>query len=228
MSEEFLKEKLQRLLRIDLELVVNENRSTMLSLLAKRRGAARLSLHKMFLDAPENVIAAIAHYVRGTRRNRGEQNLVLRGFIQQNLSRFDTSNRLNQEKLVKRGRIYDLEPLFEELNARYFEGSLDLYLTWYGAWGRNNRSRVTFGQYHDNLKLIKMHRILDDPFFPDFFVTFVLYHEMLHAVVPGHIDKSGRFCSHGKAFKEREKLFERYEEAVSWEKMNKKHFFKSW
>jgi len=222
-TEESLKDKLRKYLKSDLELVINENRSTMLSLHQKRR---KLSLHKMFLDAPEHVIAAIAHYVRGTRKNASEQNLVLRGYIQENLSRFDTSPRLDRTKLVKTGRVYDLQPLFDQVNQRYFEGSLELAVTWFGAWGRNNRSRVTFGLYHDNMRLVKIHRILDDPFFPEFFVLFILYHEMLHSVVPGFVDERGRFCTHGKAFKERERQFEHYAEAVAWEKKHKKHFFR--
>ena len=221
-DEILLKNKLRKLLKHDLELVINENRSTMVSL---QRNRKRLSLHKMFLEAPDPVIAAIAHYVRGMRRDADRQNLVLRGYIQENLSRFDASH-LDRTKLVQKGRIYDLKPLFNQLNRRYFKGELQLRITWFGAWGRSNRSRIVFGQYHDNLRLIKIHRILDDPFFPEFFVRFILYHEMLHAVVPGSVDERGRFCIHGQAFKEREQQFEQYAEAVAWEKKNKQHFFK--
>jgi hypothetical protein len=49
---------------------------------------------------------------------------------------------------------------------------------------------------------------------------------MLHLVVPGHVDKNGYFCLHGKDFKEREKQFEHYAEIVAWGKKNKQHFFK--
>lgn len=225
MKDLLLKKKLSEHLKIDLELVINENRSTMLNLLEKRSGKARLSIHKMFLDAPENVIAAIAHYVRGARKDRYMHNLILRGYIQQNLARFDSSHRLNRAKLVQSGRIYHLEPLYQQLNECYFEGNLDLAITWFGERGRKNKSRITFGLYHDNLKLIKIHRILDDPFFPDYFVSFVIYHEMLHAIVPGSIGPRGRYCIHTKAFKEKERLFEHYEKAVAWEKKNKKQFF---
>lgn len=207
----------------NLELVINENRSTMLSIHPK---TGKLSLHKMFLDAPEPVIAAVAHYVRGTRRDAYGHKLTLRAYIQDNLARFDHSHRLDRSKLVQKGRVYDLQPLYEQINRAYFSDALKLELTWYGVWGRNNRSRVTFGQYVDNLRLIKIHRILDDPFFPLFFVRFILYHEMLHAVIPGQVDQSGRYCMHGKAFKERERLFADYAEARAWEKQHKHHFFK--
>ncbi len=223
MTEACLKLKLRKHLKRDVELVINENRSTMLSLQKKRN---RLSLHKMFLDAPDHVIAAIAHYIRGSRRKSTEQNLVLRGYIQENLSRFDCSHRLKRANLVQKGEIYDLQPLYDELNTRYFEGALDLGLTWFGARRLNSRSRITFGLYQDNLRLVKMHRILDDPFVPEFFVRFILYHEMVHAIVPGYVDERGHFRIHGREFKERERQFEHYRQAVEWEKKNKMHFFR--
>lgn len=191
-----------------------------------RNNRKTLSLHKMFLEAPDSVIAAVAHYLRGKRREAQKQNLILRGYIEENLSRYDVSNRLDRTKLEQKGRIYHLVPLFDELNRQYFNGELELAVTWFGAWGRKSRSRIVFGQYHDNLRLIKIHRILDDPFIPEFFLKFILYHEMLHAVIPGHIDERGRFCIHGKAFKERERQFGQYAEAIAWEKKNKNHFFK--
>lgn len=215
--------KLRKYLKQDLELVINENRSTMLSLHTKKK---RLSMHKMFLDAPEHVIAAIAHYVRGTRKDAARHNLVLRGYIQENLGRFDLSDRLDASKLVQKGRNYDLKLLYDALNQQYFGGELNISLTWFGSWGRKNKSRITFGQFYDHLRLIKIHRILDDPFFPEFFVQFIMYHEMVHAVVPGHVDDRGRYCAHGKAFKERERQFRHYEEAIMWEKKNKPHFFR--
>lgn len=222
---ESLKVRLQRLLDIDIELVVNENRSTMLNLLEKQRSFARLSIHKMFLEAPEPVISAIALYVRGSRKDRQVRNLVLREFIQSHLSRHDYTHLVDPKKLVQQGRCYDLKPLYDSLNEKYFEGKLDLSLTWYGALRRKRRARITFGLYVSGLRLIKMHRMLDDPFFPEYFVSFVLYHEMLHSVVPGSTDARGRFCFHDKAFKEREKVFEHYLKATEWEKNNKARLF---
>lgn len=224
-SLEPLQKRLQRLLNIDVELVVNENRSTMLNLLEKQRTFARLSVHRMFLEAPEPVISAIAHYVRGTRKDRRGRNLVLRQFIQAHLSNSDYTHLVDPQKLIQQGRVYHLKPIYDALNAQYFEGRLDLSLTWFGTPHRKRRARITFGQYLSGLRLIKMHRMLDDPFFPDYFVAFVLYHEMLHSVVPGVTDARGRFCFHGRAFKERERLFEHYKKAISWERENKAKIF---
>lgn len=226
MIEKF-KKKLSRHVSMEVELVINENRSTMLNVLSRKRDFAKISMHKMFLEAPEDVISAIAHYVRGNRRERGFKDLLLRGFIQSNLERLDYSHLLDESKLISLGNLYDLKPICEALNRKYFKGKLDLKITWYGTKGRTNRSRVTFGQYYDHLKLVKIHRILDDPFFPDYFVFFVIYHEMLHHVVPGFIDKNGLYRVHGPEFKKREKEFADYEIASQWEKKHRHLFFKT-
>lgn len=222
---ESFKIRLQYLLQMKVELVVNENRSTMLNLLKKERSFARLSVHKMFLEAPDPVISAIAHYVKGTRRNLSERNVILKEFIQRHLACRDYSHLVKSQELVSQGKIYDLKTLYDPLNQKYFNGELDLSLTWFGASSRKRRRRITFGQYFSGLRLIKMHRMLDDPFFPEYFVSFILYHEMLHSVIPGSKDARGRFCVHGKEFKEREKVFEHYHKAVEWEKRNKAIIF---
>lgn len=226
MIEQIFKKRLSKYLNIELDLVINENRCTMLNLLEKKRDWARLSVHKMFLDAPDPVISAIAHYVRGTRKDKQSQNLVLRGFIQQNLPRFDYSHLLDKKKLASIGKIYDLKEIYHQVNKTYFANQLDLKITWYGQTGRRNRSRVTFGQYHDALRLVKIHRMLDDPFFPYFFVCFVVYHEMLHHVVPGFVDEKGFYCTHGEEFKQKERQFRHYEAAIEWEKKHRQYFFK--
>jgi predicted SprT family Zn-dependent metalloprotease len=223
--EKFKKRLSRHVSNMQVELVINENRSTMLNVLTRKRDFAKISLHKMFLDAPEDVISAIAHYVRGTRRS-GPKDGLIRGFIQSNLERMDYSHLLDESKFVTVGRYYDLIAIYDQLNERYFKNKLDLKITWYGTWGRKNRTRVTFGQYFDHLKLIKIHRVLDDPFFPEHFVVFVIYHEMLHHVVPGFVDERGLYRVHGSDFKDLEKKFHDYEKATAWEKEHRHLFFK--
>lgn len=109
--EEFQK-KISRHLKFPLDLIVNENRSTMLSLLDRRR----LSMHRMFLEAPDEVIAAVAHYVRGTRRDKQRNQLVLRTFIQENLPRLDYSHLVNKKSLITKEKFI--------ISARFTSGSI--------------------------------------------------------------------------------------------------------
>jgi len=218
--------RLEKYLQFPCLLKINENRSTMIHLLERNRKEVRLSIHKMFLDAPENVIAAIAHYLRGTRKNRSLYDQEIKNYIHINLERFDYSHLLNKQELLTQGVFYDLEKIYHDINHQYFNSSLDLHLTWFGKRWAKNRSRIVFGQYLTTLKLVKIHRMLDDPFFPEFFVSFILYHEMLHAHVPATLDERGKCHIHGRAFKEQEKKFRYYREAIAWERANKDKFFK--
>ncbi len=107
-----------------------------------------------------------------------------------------------------RGLVYDLNALFDELNARYFEGALPRpHLRWSG--------RIThrkFGHYEPSSDTILLSSTLDDPAVPRYAAAFVLYHEMLHKSV-GVKKINGRRYAHTRAFRRLERLFERYEEA---------------
>lgn len=225
-SQEALQKRLESHLQLPCQIQINENRSTMLHLLERNRHRFRLSIHKMFLEAPDNVIAAVANYLQGKVKQRKESNQQIRHFINVNLDRFDHSHLINQKKLSTLGKFYDLRELFDELNCDYFGNSLNLHLTWFGHQRPRGRFRITFGEYVTNLKLVKIHQRLDDPFFPRFFVSFIVYHEMLHAHLGIKVNEKGRCQMHGKDFKALEKKFLYYQEAIDWEEANKHTFFR--
>jgi len=90
---------------------------------------------------------------------------------------------------------------------------------------REKGSTMTYGLYSDSLKLIKVHRLLDRSVCPEFYVAFVIYHEMLHEV---HKPYMGVSCTriHTPEFKAQEKQFKHFKEAVAWEKKSRRLFFK--
>ncbi|NGX61073.1 MAG: hypothetical protein K940chlam9_00553 [Chlamydiae bacterium] len=220
------REKLEEKSALHLDLKVNKNRRTVLRVLEKRGRWVRLSAHKMFLDAPDEVIEAISAYIRGSYRKNSPHDKVLKRYIHDQSENHDAPDQVDPRGVVLDGRVYNLAELYDEVNNTYFGGKLSLSYTWYGEHGRNNRRQVTFGQYVGRMQLVKMHRILDDPFFPRVFVSFVLYHEMVHSVVLPTIDVYGRTRFHGSEFREKEREFAQYEEARAWEKQNKHHFFR--
>ena len=214
-------DKLRKYLRMDLELVINDNRSTILSILERRRRYLKVSVHRMFLEAPDSIVEGLAHYLR---RRRAALPPEVKAYIQQNSDSIQKPR--VPTKLVTAGTIYDLEQIFGRVNDTYFEGSLTgISITWFGNPQGRRRRRVSLGLYHEPLKLIKVHRLLDDEAFPDFFVEFVVFHEMLHHVVPAYIDEKGWQRSHGPEFKRRERQYQHYRQAKEWERTNKKLFF---
>lgn len=206
---------------IKLKLKINDNRSTMLSV-KWEPDFAKVSLHRMFLNAPQNVMDALACYLK--REDKIIASSV-KAFIEDKLKNFDYSQQVDHKKFYSQGNVYNLQQIYNDLNEEYFDNQLNLYITWFGKPNRRCRSRVTFGLYHDPLRLIKVNRLLDSPSFPHYLVAYVIYHEMVHHVCPPYFDANGQHHIHTKEFKEKEALFRHFELAQEWIHKNKENFF---
>lgn len=125
------------------------------------------------------------------------------------------------------GSYYDLKAIFDELNQTYFNNQLELGITWFGSALRRARRHRKLGVYCFRTKVVKIHRLLDQPHFPPYFISYVVYHEMLHSVCPPVKAKKGRYRIHHPDFIKREKQFAQYTLAKRWEEENKKLFFQS-
>lgn len=215
-------EQLESCAGIKLRLKINDNRSTMLSI-KWEPDCTKVSLHRMFLQAPQNVMQALACYLRGEDKKLAPS---IKAYIEDGLQKLDYSHELDISKLQTKGVVYDLGVMYREINGSYFKHSLELLITWFGDTQRRAGSkRVTFGLYHDPLRLIKISRLLDNSYFPEFFVAYVIYHEMLHYVCPAYVDEKGQKHIHSKAFKEKEKEFRHFKQAQQWIRDNKHYLF---
>ncbi len=195
-----------------LQLKINDNRTSMLSV-KWERSHTRVSLHRIFLDAPNDVLEDLAYYLRKKQRGLSP---AIKAFIEESWHKLDYSHLLDQENLCTRGEVHDLAEIYEKVNRTYFDDKVDLLITWYGIREKRNRSQVTFGLYYDSMKLIKINRLLDCPDVPSFVVEFVVYHEILHHVSPSYVEQSGKRNIHSKEFKKLEKQFHAYDEAMQW------------
>lgn len=206
---------------LKLKLKINDNRSTMLSV-KWEPDYAKVSLHRIFLKAPQNVMDALACYLK---RKDATIAPTVKAFIEDKLKTLDYTQHVDINKLYTQGNIYNLKQIYHDLNQEYFDNQLNLHITWFGKPNRRCRSRVTFGLYHDMLKLIKVNRLLDSPSFPYYLVAYVVYHEMVHHVCPPYFDTKGQHHIHTKEFKEKEGLFRHFHLAQDWIKKNKEKFF---
>lgn len=207
-----------------LKLKINDNRSTMLSV-RWERDCARVSLHRMFLEAPRNVMQKLACYIRKEYKAIPSDVKI---FIEKNIKNLDYTHLLTQKKflLSTQGSVYNLQKIFNEINDEYFNSSLDLSITWFGKPSRRPRTRVTFGLYDGPLKLVKIHKMLDSPILPDYVIYYVVYHEMLHHVCPSYRDEKGIHRIHSKEFKQREVQFQHYQLAQNWIREHYRHLFR--
>jgi hypothetical protein len=101
-----------------------------------------------------------------------------------------------------KGSCYDLEELFEELNAVYFHGLMAQPLL---GWSRK-ASRLILGHYDPSHNAIILSKLLDDARVPRVAAEYVLFHEMLHLRHPVQ-HRGARRCVHTPEFKDAEKQF---------------------
>lgn len=107
-----------------------------------------------------------------------------------------------------RGQHYDLERMFDALNAKYFAEQLQRpHIGW------STRSwRRQFGCYDPGPNQILLNRRMDRPGVPACAVEYVLFHEMLHVKHPTR--RSGcTMVSHSREFRAEEKRFPEFERA---------------
>jgi hypothetical protein len=194
-------------------LSITDNRHSIITHRAKR-GILHARVHHMFLDAPSPIIDALVRYV--TRGDR-DASAVLGDYIDAN--GFRLARRKRNAPLVARGRHHDLLGLFEDLNDRYFDGEVNALVTWgkRPTTKATRRKTIKLGSYSAVDRLVRVHPALDEKWVPRYFVAYIVYHEMLHHVIPGSRGL-GRVNLHPPEFKDREREFRFYERALSWEK----------
>src|SRR5437867_11774476 len=90
-----------------------------------------------------------------------------------------------QLNLQHEGTHFDLRPIFDRLNQRYFRGRLRGYkVIWGGSRRHRLREYYVYGTIQAEDRAIRLNPSLDPPFVPVRFLQYVLYHELLHPVVP--------------------------------------------
>lgn len=127
----------------------------------------------------------------------------------------------------EKGRFFDLRVIFDKLNARYFRNRLKGYRI---VWGRRRRQRprdeIVFGTIQEHDRIIRIHPLLDRAVVPAWFLEYVVYHEMCHAVVPDIFDAHGRRIVHHAKFFLRERKFHWFRRAKAWEEENLGRFLR--
>jgi len=125
----------------------------------------------------------------------------------------DLARRRRGRKMISsaQGEVYDLDRMFAKLNRRFFFGELAKpALTW-----SQRRTRNILGHHDRVYETITISKTLDSPEVPDWFVEYVLYHEMLHVKHPAKLI-NGRRYYHTSAFRLDERRFPAYQEAQKW------------
>jgi predicted metal-dependent hydrolase len=202
-----------RILRVKL----TDNRYTMVTV---RRGstAYTVRVHRMFARAEAHLVRALARYVV---HNDARASAVIGEFIEKHAHTIPRRPKQARRVVMRTsGRAHDLQTIFERLNAKYFAGQLNARITW-GAAPRRRRPRrsIKMGSFAVEDRIIRIHPVLDHPSVPEYFVAWIVFHEMLHGK-HAVVRKGDRRCFHSKEFMAEERSFGDYQRAAAWERAN--------
>jgi hypothetical protein len=180
-----------------------------------REGRLLVRLSDLLEGAPDGVLRAIAHillakmyrqpidrgYAARYRKYVGSHDIVRKAHL---------VRQMRGRKLLRspRGRFYDLDPVFEDLNTRFFHGLMARPRL---SWSQTKTRRI-LGHYDPAHNAIIISRIFDHSAVPRYVLDYIVYHEMLHLKHPVKL-RGSRRCVHSAEFQAEEKLFPRADQA---------------
>ena len=211
-DEQSLKEYFQNITPKPIHLTLTNNSVSMLSI-REKEAAAFIRLHRMFLYAERDVLDEIGAFINKKRRKLPKTKV----FIHENKVHIK-EKKLRAVHSKTQGRYYNLSEMFEALNREYFSNSLYSVITWGKKRSLYAARKRRLGSYQKDRDIVRINPVLDSKKVPRYFVEFIVYHEMLHAVLaakPGN----ARQKVHSLEFKRREQLFKNYALALQWEKI---------
>ena len=177
--------------------------------------ALRVRISDLLEGAPAPVMEALAYILLGKLYRRP----VARTYTHRYrlyLNRRDVRRQMHLVRQIRgrkfvsgpQGSHYNLEAVFEALNAAYFNGMMARPLL---GWSRGT-SRYLLGHFDPSHNAIIISRIFDRPEVPKLALDYVMFHEMLHLRYP--VDHRGaRRRVHTREFRQAEKQFEKLREA---------------
>ncbi len=180
-----------------------------------RQGKLLVRLSDLLEGAPEPILRAIAHILLAKMYRRpidrahasryrkyvGSHEIVRKAHL---------VRQMRGRKLLRspRGHFYDLDTMFEDLNARFFHGLMARPRM---SWSQTKTRRI-LGHYDPAHNAIIISRIFDHPQVPPYVLEYIVYHEMLHLKHPVKL-RGSRRCVHSAEFQMEEKLFPQAAEA---------------
>lgn len=180
-----------------------------------RQGRLLVRLSDLLEGAPESVLRAIAHIllakmyrhpIEPAHAARYRRYIHSHGIRKQ--AHLVRQARGRKRIASAKGKVYDLDAIFDNLNLRFFGGLMARPRM---SWSQG-RARRILGHYDPAHNAIIVSRIFDHPAVPRYAVEYIVYHEMLHLRHPVKLNGSRR-CVHSPAFRAEEKLFPQLEAA---------------
>ncbi len=205
-------------------------------IVAKAHGRSlELRLNRHFTTAPPDVRDALVKWLRSGRR-AARACKRLDEWIDE-MSKTLGAPQRRPVKIEPRGDAYNVAELAREVRAACFADELPEDIETRVTWGRRGtvpaRRSIQLGSYEFERDLVRIHPVLDQPAVPRFFVRYVVFHELLHAVVdrtevPAPTRGRGkRRVHHSPEFRRREAAYADWSAATAWQEANIKALLRS-
>jgi predicted metal-dependent hydrolase len=174
-----------------------------------REGKLLVRLSDILEGAPELVLRAIAHILLAKMYRRPiepEHAARYRRYVSGRdiVKKAHLVRQIRGRKLLRpaKGHVYDLDAIFDDLNARFFHGLLGRpRMSWSQAG-----TRSVLGHYDPAHNAIIISRVFDHFTVPRPALEYIVYHEMLHLKHPVKL-RGSRRCVHSAEFRAEERLF---------------------
>jgi hypothetical protein len=178
-------------------------------------GRLELRISDLLQSAPPAVLEALMYILLGKLLRRPVPRACLHRY-RAYLNRRDVQRSIELIRRVRgrkqlldpQGRHYNLDEIFDELNARFFGG---LMIRPRLGWSVRP-SRTTLGHWDPAHQAIVISSLLDRPGTPRLVVEYVLFHEMLHLRYPT-LARGSRREIHTREFRAAERQFPQLKEA---------------
>lgn len=183
-----------------------------------RSGQVYVRLSDICKDSPPEIMRALAFVLVARLLGKRIPDVHERTYREYSLTSeviraSDIARKRRGRKMISsaHGETYDLEKMFTKLNRRYFDSSLAKpTITW-----SQRKTRSILGHHDRVYETITISKSLDSSQVPEWFVEFILYHEMLHIKHTARMI-NGRRYYHTAAFRSDERRFAKYEQAQRW------------
>jgi len=217
LSENEFKTRMKELCSGPVEIVLTNNRSSLITV-KESRGKKTARIQHAFRAADKRTLKALAGFIgRPNKRSRS----VIDEFLREKTELVESLGRdaVSCPDLNSRGEHRDLKKVLSKVRREYGINVKGVKIAWSTRGtpnGKRRRRSIKFGSYCRETNTVRVHPDLDNPAVPDYFVEYIVYHELLHAIFPPE-RAEGRRNVHNPEFVRFEKKFEKYSEALQFE-----------
>lgn len=209
-----LSDRLQKICPFPLEIKIHENRSMYAQAHLRKNQTVCLSLHRLFLYSSTPVLQALIQFALYQDLSA---KIIIRKMAHLYFTKIEPPAP-NFKLANAKGHFFDLQNIFDHVNSQFFEGKIQVPITWFKAPRYRCFHRVTFGSFDRTIPLIRINQLLDQTEVPLPFVEYIVYHEMLHVECEAIVDKRGHLRVHTPEFRRREALHPYFKVAKKMQK----------